>query len=151
MAVLQWTVNAFTLTLSALILLGGGLGDRFGGRRVYLVGVVWFAAASLLCGVAPSLEWLIAGRALQGIGGAMVVPGSLVLIQASFNPDDRARAIGKWPGTSGMAGAAGPLLGGTLVDAAALDSARAGEPRRRAARTVRRRPGRCSRRSDSAR
>ncbi|MEU5884370.1 MFS transporter [Spirillospora sp. NPDC047279] len=118
LAGLQWTVNAFTLTLSALILLGGGLGDRFGRRRVYLVGVVWFAAASLLCGLAPTLEWLIAGRALQGVGGALVVPGSLALIQSSFHPDDRARAIGWWSGMSGMAGAAGPMLGGALVDAA---------------------------------
>ncbi|HWM06959.1 MAG TPA: MFS transporter [Actinophytocola sp.] len=118
LAGLQWTINAFTLTLSALILLGGGLGDRFGRRRVYLVGLVWFAVASLLCGLAPSLEWLIAGRALQGIGGALVVPGSLALIQSSFHPDDRARAIGWWSGMSGMAGAAGPMLGGALVDAA---------------------------------
>ncbi len=118
LAGLQWTVNAFTLTLSALILLGGGLGDRFGRRRVYLVGLVWFAVASLLCGLAPTLEWLIAGRALQGIGGALVVPGSLALIQSSFHPDDRARAIGWWSGMSGMAGAAGPMLGGALVDAA---------------------------------
>jgi EmrB/QacA subfamily drug resistance transporter len=118
LAELQWTVNAFTLVLSALILLGGGLGDRFGRRRVYLVGVVWFAAASLLCGLAPSAEWLIAGRVLQGIGGALIVPGSLALIQASFHPDDRARAVGWWSGLSGMAGAAGPLVGGALVDAA---------------------------------
>jgi MFS family permease len=72
LAGLQWTVNAFTLTLSALILLGGALGDRFGRRRVYLIGIGWFAAASLLCGLASSLEWLIAARALQGIGGALV-------------------------------------------------------------------------------
>lgn len=118
LAGLQWTVNAFTLTLSALILLGGGLGDRFGRRRIYLIGIVWFAAASLLCGLAPSLEWLIAGRALQGIGGALVVPGSLALIQDAFHPDDRNRALGWWSGLSGAAGALGPLLGGALVDAA---------------------------------
>ncbi|OZM80813.1 MFS transporter [Pseudonocardia sp. MH-G8] len=118
LAELQWTVNAFTLVLSALILLGGGLGDRFGRRRVYLVGVVWFAAASLLCGLAPSAAWLIAGRVLQGIGGALIVPGSLALIQASFHTDDRARAVGWWSGLSGTAGAAGPLVGGALVDAA---------------------------------
>jgi EmrB/QacA subfamily drug resistance transporter len=114
---LQWTVNAFTLALSALILLGGAMGDRFGRRRVYLVGMVWFGVASLLCGVAPSLEWLVAGRALQGIGGALIVPGSLALIQSSFHADDRNRAIGWWAGMSGVAGAAGPLLGGGLVDA----------------------------------
>ena len=118
MSGLQWTVNAFTLTLSAFILLGGSLGDRFGRRRVYVAGVVWFGIASLLCGAAPDLGWLIAARALQGIGGALIVPGSLALIQGVFHPDDRARAVGWWAGVSGVAGAAGPMLGGGLVDAA---------------------------------
>ncbi len=116
LAGLQWTVNAFTLTLSALILLGGSLGDRFGRRRIYLLGIVVFAGASLLCGLAPTLEWLIAARALQGVGGALVVPGSLALIQDAFHPDDRHRALGWWSGLSGCAGALGPLLGGALVD-----------------------------------
>lgn len=115
---LQWSVNAFTLTLSGFILLGGALGDRFGRRRIYLVGMAWFAVASLLCGLAENVEWLIAARALQGIGGALIVPGSLALIQESFHPDDRARAVGAWSGLSGVAGAAGPLLGGWLVDVA---------------------------------
>jgi EmrB/QacA subfamily drug resistance transporter len=115
---LQWTVNAFTLSLSALILLGGGLGDRFGRRRVYLLGIVWFAIASLLCGAAQSMGWLIAARTLQGIGGALIVPGSLALIQGSFHPDDRNRAVGWWAGMSGVAGAAGPVVGGGLIDLA---------------------------------
>lgn len=115
---LQWSVNAFTLTLSGFILLGGALGDRFGRRRIYLVGMAWFAVASLLCGLAENVVWLIAARALQGIGGALIVPGSLALIQESFHPADRARAVGAWSGLSGVAGAAGPLLGGWLVDVA---------------------------------
>src|SRR5215813_393921 len=88
MAGLQWIVNAYTLTLAGLILLGGALGDRFGRRRVFVVGVVWFAAASALCGAAPNLTTLVAARALQGVGGALLVPGSLAIIQASFHPDD---------------------------------------------------------------
>lgn len=113
---LQWTVNAYLLTLAGLILLGGTLGDRYGRRRVFTVGVVWFAVASLLCGVAWSAEVLIGARALQGVGGALLTPGSLALLQATFHPDDRARAVGAWSGLGGVAAAIGPFLGGWLVD-----------------------------------
>jgi EmrB/QacA subfamily drug resistance transporter len=112
---LQWTVTAYTLTLAGLILLGGALGDRFGRRRVFLIGVIWFALASVICGVAPSIGVLIAARALQGIGGALLTPGSLAIIQSTFNPDDRPRAIGAWSGLGGVAGAIGPFLGGWIV------------------------------------
>ena len=113
---LQWTVNAYTLTLASLILLGGSLGDRYGRRRVFVIGVVWFAVASLLCGLAPNLELLVAGRALQGVGGALLTPGSLALISASFRGPDRAAAIGAWSGLGGIAGAVGPFVGGWLVE-----------------------------------
>ncbi|MEV5508962.1 DHA2 family efflux MFS transporter permease subunit [Streptomyces orinoci] len=116
LAVLQWTVNAYMLTLAGLILLGGALGDRYGRRRVFVVGVVWFALASLLCGVAPSAGVLITARALQGVGGALLTPGSLALIQSVFHPDDRAAAVGAWSGLGGVATAVGPFLGGWLVD-----------------------------------
>jgi len=113
---LQWTVNAYTLSLASLILLGGSLGDRFGRRRVFLIGVVWFAVASLLCGLAPNIELLIAARALQGVGGALLTPGSLAIIAASFHVDDRSAAVGAWSGLSGIAAAVGPLVGGWLVE-----------------------------------
>ena len=116
LSVLQWTVNAYLLTLAVLILLGGSLGDRYGRRRIFVIGVIWFAAASLLCGIAPEAWMLIAARALQGIGGALLTPGSLALIQATFHPDDRARAVGAWSGLGGVAAAVGPFLGGWLVD-----------------------------------
>jgi EmrB/QacA subfamily drug resistance transporter len=113
---LQWTVTGYTLTLAALILLGGSLGDRYGRRRVFLIGVGWFAAASLLCGLAQTTGQLVAARALQGVGGALLTPGSLALIQSSFRPGDRARAIGLWSSLSGISGLIGPFLGGLLVD-----------------------------------
>ncbi|MEV5414331.1 MFS transporter [Thermopolyspora sp. NPDC052614] len=115
MAGLQWTVNAYTLTLAGLILLGGSLGDRYGRRRVFLIGVAWFAAASALCGLARNIEVLVAARALQGVGGALLTPGSLAIIQASFARADRPRAVGAWSGFGGVAAAVGPLLGGWLV------------------------------------
>lgn len=112
---LQWVVNAYLLTLAGLILLGGALGDRYGRRRVFVVGVVWFAVCSAVCGLAPDVRVLIAARALQGVGGALLTPGSLALIQAVFHPDDRAAAVGLWSGLGGVAGAVGPVLGGWLV------------------------------------
>lgn len=115
---LQWTVNGYTLSLTALILLGGSLGDRFGRRRIFVIGVCWFAAASLLCGLAPSIEALVAARALQGVGGALLTPGALAILEASFRPEDRSRAIGAWSGLGGIAGALGPFLGGWLVQVA---------------------------------
>src|SRR4051812_45609342 len=113
---LQWTINGYALSLAALILLGGSLGDRFGRKRIFMLGVAWFAAASLLCGIAPSIEFLIGARGLQGIGGALLTPGALAILEATFMPGDRARAIGAWSGLGGIGGALGPFLGGWLVE-----------------------------------
>jgi EmrB/QacA subfamily drug resistance transporter len=115
---LQWTVNAYTLTLAGFLLLGGSLGDRLGRRKVFLIGVVWFAAASAGCALAPNAGVLIVMRALQGFGAALLTPGSLAIIEASFTPDDRGAAVGAWSGLGGVAAALGPVLGGLLVSAA---------------------------------
>src|SRR5499426_3498705 len=117
LAALQWVVTAYTLTLAGLLLVGGALGDRYGRRRIFLIGVIWFAVASLLCGIAPTAGVLIAARALQGVGAALLTPGSLAIIEASFRPNDRAPAIGAWTGLGGVATALAPLLGGFLTEA----------------------------------
>ncbi|MFI5046194.1 MAG: MFS transporter [Acidimicrobiia bacterium] len=113
---LQWIVSGYLLTLASLILLGGALGDRYGRRRVFTIGAVWFAAASLACAIAPTAPVLVGARMLQGIGAALLTPTSLALAQASFVRSDRAAAVGAWSGLGGLAGAIGPLLGGFLVD-----------------------------------
>jgi EmrB/QacA subfamily drug resistance transporter len=117
LAGLQWTVNAYALTLAGLILIGGSLGDHFGRRRVFVIGVIWFAIASLLCALAPTIEMLIAARAIQGVGAALLTPGSLAILEAVFHPDDRGSAIGAWSGLAGVSTAVGPFLGGWLVEA----------------------------------
>jgi EmrB/QacA subfamily drug resistance transporter len=116
LAQLQWITNGYLLTLASLILLGGSLGDRYGRRKVFVIGTVWFALASLLCGLAPNPGILIAARILQGVGAALLTPGSLAMIQGAFVHDDRAKAIGAWVGLGGIASAIGPFVGGLLVD-----------------------------------
>ncbi|MEP7111736.1 MAG: DHA2 family efflux MFS transporter permease subunit [Ilumatobacteraceae bacterium] len=113
---LQWVLTGYLVALASLILLGGALGDRFGRRKVFVIGTVWFAVASLLCGAAPNIEVLVAARVLQGVGGALLTPGSLAILQASFRESDRAAAVGAWSGLGGVAGAIGPFVGGGLVD-----------------------------------
>ncbi|MGH2837404.1 MAG: DHA2 family efflux MFS transporter permease subunit, partial [Thermoleophilaceae bacterium] len=114
---LQWTINGYLLTLASLILLGGALGDRYGRRRIFEIGVIWFTTASALCALAPSVEVLAGARVVQGVGGALLTPGSLAIIEATFREEDRGRAIGSWSALTGVAGAVGPLVGGYLIDA----------------------------------
>ena len=118
LAGLQWVVTAYTLTLASLILLGGALGDRFGRRRVFCLGLVWFGVASAACAAAPSIGFLVGARLVQGVGGALLTPGSLALLSAAFHPADRARAIGARSGLGGVTTAIGPFVGGWLTGAA---------------------------------
>src|ERR1044071_6859701 len=112
----QWVIEAYTLFLAALLLLGGSLGDRFGRKKIYAIGVAVFALASVWCGLAPSISQLILARAAQGVGGALLVPGSLAIISATFSEKDRGKAIGTWSGATAMTTALGPLLGGWLIE-----------------------------------
>jgi EmrB/QacA subfamily drug resistance transporter len=112
----QWVVESYSLFLSALLLVGGSLGDRFGRKLIYTIGVAIFALASIWCGLSPNVEQLIVARAVQGIGGALLVPGSLAIISACFSEERRGKAIGTWSGFTAITTAIGPILGGWLID-----------------------------------
>src|SRR5213082_1322403 len=112
----QWVIEAYALLLSALLLVGGSLGDHYGRRRVFLIGIALFASASAACGLAGSIHQLIAARAVQGLGAALLVPGSLAIISSSFSEDQRGRAIGTWSGFSAITAAIGPVIGGWLIE-----------------------------------
>jgi EmrB/QacA subfamily drug resistance transporter len=116
-SILSWAINAYLLPLGALILLGGSLGDHFGRRRLFLIGLLLFAAASILCAAAPTFAWLLAGRSAQGMGAALLMPNSLAIIGGAFSGVDRGRAIGTWAAVGAVAGALGPIMGGWLIDA----------------------------------
>ena len=114
----QWTANAYLVTLSSLILIGGSLGDIFGERRIYIIGVAGFGVTSLFCALAPTIELLVIARALQGVFGALLTPAALAVITATFPPDERGKAIGAWTAWGGIGTVLGPLIGGWLVDSA---------------------------------
>ena len=114
----QWTSNAYLVTLGSLLLIGGSLGDIFGERRVFALGVLGFGLTSLICALAPTIEILVAARALQGVAGALLTPAALAVIVANFAPDERGRAVGAWTAWGGIGTVLGPLIGGQLVDAA---------------------------------
>src|SRR2546422_6939812 len=112
----QWVIEAYSLLLSALLLVGGSLGDHYGRRRIFLIGVALFASASAACGFAADIRQLIAARALQGLGAALLVPGSLAIISSSFSEEERGRAIGTWSGVSAITTGIGPAIGGWLIE-----------------------------------
>src|SRR5712692_7243688 len=112
----QWVVELYALFLAALLLLGGSLGDHFGRKRIYAIGVALFALASVWCGLAPNVHQLITARAVQGVGGALLVPGSLAIISAAFDEDNRGQAIGTWSGSTAITTALGPVMGGWLIE-----------------------------------
>src|SRR4051794_36521544 len=112
----QWTANAYLVTLSSLLLIGGSLGDIFGERRMFTAGVLGFGATSLVCALAPSIEVLVAARALQGVAGALLTPAALAVIVATFPPDERGRAVGAWTAWGAIGVVFGPLVGGQIVD-----------------------------------
>ena len=114
----QWVVEAYALFLASLVLVGGSLADRFGRRRIFSVGVALFAVSSAACGLAPSVGWLVAARAVQGVAGALLVPSSLAILGSSFSPRERGRAVGTWSSLTSVAGAIGPVAGGWLVQVA---------------------------------
>src|SRR5437899_10723343 len=113
---LQWVIEAYSLLLSALLLVGGSLGDHYGRRRIFLIGVALFACASAACGFAAAIRQLIAARALQGLGAALLIPGSLAIISSSFSENERGRAIGTWSGFSAITAGIGPVIGGWLIE-----------------------------------
>src|SRR5438874_8240982 len=113
---LQWVIEAYSLLLSALLLVGGSLGDHYGRRRIFLIGVTLFACASAACGFAATIGQLIAFRAFQGLGAALLVPGSLAIISSSFDEKERGRAIGTWSGFNAITAAIGPVIGGWLIE-----------------------------------
>ncbi|MEY2543381.1 MAG: hypothetical protein QOE81_842, partial [Verrucomicrobiota bacterium] len=113
---LQWVIEAYSLLLSAFLFVGGSLGDHYGRRRIFLIGVAIFASASAACGFAADIGQLIAARALQGLGAALLVPGSLAIISGSFSEKERGRAIGTWSGFSAITAGIGPVIGGWLIE-----------------------------------
>src|SRR6059058_4459131 len=112
----QWVIEAYSLLLAALLLVGGSLGDHYGRRRIFLIGTALFALASAWCGLAPNTAQLISARAAQGLGAALLVPGSLAIISSSFPENERGRAIGTWSGFSAITTAVGPVIGGWLIE-----------------------------------